>query len=63
LRRTLGIGPPGSIAAGGLGSSNGSAGACTNGCACSCPDTLVPSGDGTIRDQLSLAGTIISVGG
>jgi PEGA domain len=55
--------PPGSIAAVGLGSNNGSAGARTNGCACSCPGTLLPSGDGTIREQLSLAGTIISVGG
>jgi hypothetical protein len=58
-----GSGPPGSIAAGGLGNPNSSAGACTNGCACSCPGALIPSGGGTIRDQLSLALTIISVGG
>jgi hypothetical protein len=34
---------------------------CTNGHACSCPGGLILSGGGTIRDQLSLAVTIISV--
>jgi hypothetical protein len=49
-----GCGPPGSIAAGGLGRPWDSAGARTNTCACSCP-ALIPSGSGSIRDQLSLA--------
>src|SRR6266478_6113921 len=50
---------PGRIAAGGLGRPQGSAGARTNTCACSCPAALIPRGSGSIRDQLSLAVTII----
>jgi hypothetical protein len=49
------------MAKGQMRSTNGSAGARTNGHACSCPGALILSGGGTIRDQLSLAVTIISV--
>jgi hypothetical protein len=54
-----GSGPSGPIIADRL----GSAGARTNDCACSCPAALIPSGGGSIRDQLSLAVTIILFGG
>jgi PEGA domain len=54
-----GSGPSGSIAAGGLGNPNSSAGACSKGCAYSYPGALRLGGGGAIRHQLSMAVAII----
>ena len=53
-----GSGPSGSIATGGLGNPNSSAGACSKGCAYSYPGAL-RLGGGAIRHQLSVAVAII----
>jgi len=57
--KDAGCGPPGSIAAGSLSRPNCSTSARTKGCVCSYPGALIVSGGGTVRDQLSLAVTII----
>jgi hypothetical protein len=54
-----GSGPSGSIAAGGLGNPNSSAGACSKSCAYSYPGALRLGGGGAIRHQLSMAVAII----